>query len=369
MRVSNVINVLESMAPLRLAAEWDNVGLLIGDVDTVVRKLMFCIDLTDDVLAEAKAVKAQMVMAYHPPIFKPISRLTSTTEATVYQAARSGLAVYSMHTALDSAEGGTNDVLANVMGLKSARPLEPASRTGECKVVTFVPPADLAGVAEAAFAAGAGRIGNYLDCAFFTQGVGMFMGGEGSRPAIGVAGEHEVTDEVRLEIFCPTTRVGDVTKAISTVHRYEQPVIDVYRLADLPEGCGLGRVGRLARPTSEQALIARIKKALGVRRISVAAGQPAGRVTRKVTTAACCAGSCGDLFRAAVAGGATFYLTGEMRHHDALTAAAAGMTVACVGHSNSERMVLPHLAKRVGKALPRLTTVVAKTDRNLFAIV
>ena len=368
MRVSNVINVLESIAPLRLAAEWDNVGLLIGDVDAGVRKVMFCIDLTDDVLAEAKAAKVQMVMAYHPPIFKPISRLTTTSDAVVYHAARSGVAVYSMHTAFDAAVGGANDVLAGLMGLKASRPLEPSGRTGECKVVTFVPPADLANVAEAAFAAGAGRIGNYLDCAFFTHGIGTFLGGEGANPTIGMAGQHEVTEEVRLEMVCSPSRVGEVTTAIRVAHRYEQPVIDVYRLADLPENCGMGRIGRLARPTSERAVIERIKKALGVPRIWLASGHPAGRTMRKVVTAACCAGSCGKLFRAAIAGGATFYLTGEMRHHDALAATAAGMTVACVGHSNSERIALTHLARRVGRALPKLATAVAKTDKDPFVI-
>jgi len=369
MRVSDVISVLESIAPLRLAAEWDNVGLLIGDVDATVRKMLLCIDLTDDVLAEAKAVNAQMVMAYHPPIFKPISRLTTTAEAAVYHAARRGLAVYSMHTAFDSAVGGTNDVLAGLVGIRSARPLTPASRGGECKVVTFVPPADLANVAEAAFAAGAGRIGNYLDCAFFTHGVGTFMGGDDSHPAIGMPGQHEVTEEVRLEMVCPAGRAGQVATAIRIAHRYEQPVIDVYPLAALPEGCGMGRIGRLAKPTSERALIERIKKALGMARLTLASGHPTGRTMRKVTTVACCGGACGKLFHTAIAEGATFYLTGEMHHHDALAATAAGMTVACAGHSNSERIALTHLAKRVSKALPKLVAAVAKTDKDPFEIV
>ncbi len=369
MRVSNVINVLESIAPLHLAAEWDNVGLLIGDMDTTVRKIMFCIDLTDDVLAEARAAKAQMVMAYHPPIFKPLFSLTATGESVVYHAARMGMAVYSMHTALDAVAGGTNDVLVRAMGAKAARPLQPVSLVGESKIVTFVPPADLANIAEVVFAAGAGRIGNYLDCAFFTHGIGTFMGDEGTHPTIGMAGQHEVTEEVRLEMFCPTDRVGDVVAAIRIAHRYEQPVIDVYRLADVPEGCGMGRIGRLMRPTSERALIERIKKALGVPRMSIASGHPAGRTMRQVTTVACCAGSAGKLYRAAVEDGATFYLTGEMRHHDALAATSAGMTVACVGHSNSERLALASVAKRLTGELPKLTTALAKTDKDPFEIV
>ena len=371
MKVSDVARALESLAPVEMAAEWDNVGLLVGDAAASVRKLLLCIDLTEDVLAEAVAAKAQMVMAYHPPIFKPISRLTAAAEPVVYAAARRGVAVYSMHTALDVAPGGTNDVLADAMGLVARRPLTPVVCRRQCKVVVFAAPGDLPRVSQAAFEAGAGRIGNYNECAFFCHGIGSFYGGAGSAPAVGEPGRHEAVEELRLEMIVPAETTSDVVAAIRATHSYEEPSIDVYPLEDHPEGYGMGRVGSLGRPATTQTLIARIKKATGVNKLLVA-GRPSrpGGVKKPalVRTVACAAGSCGELYRAAAQAGATFYLTGEMRHHDALGAEAAGLTVVCLGHSNSERITLVGLAKLLQLLLPKLPVTTARHDRDPFQI-
>jgi dinuclear metal center YbgI/SA1388 family protein len=139
MKVREIVKVLEDMAPTHLAAEWDNVGLLVGDGESQVSALMLCIDLTEQVLSEARKGKARMIMAYHPVILKPASRVTASESAELYAAAVSGVSVYSMHTALDVAPGGANDVLAEVLGIDAPRPLEPTVRRGGCKVVTPEP--------------------------------------------------------------------------------------------------------------------------------------------------------------------------------------------------------------------------------------
>jgi len=368
MKVAQVVRALEAVAPPELAEEWDNVGLLVGDERESVTKLMLCIDLTERVCREALRAKAQMVMAYHPVIFKPLSRISALGAPVVYLAARSGLAVYSMHTALDAAVGGTNDILADVLGLTDRRPLRPAALKGQCKLVVFVPPADLRAVSEAAFGAGAGRVGGYHDCAFFSHGIGSFCGEDTTRPTIGHPGEHEAVEELRLEMVVPRSAVPAVCNAVRAAHSYETPVLDVYPLEEFPEGCGLGRIGRLARPVTVRTLIARIKKSLGIEEVLLAtpAGAKGDGMGVLVSRAACCAGSCGSVFRSALAGGATFYLTGEMRHHDVLEANAGGMTVVCVGHSNSERLALAHLADRLRVSLPKLKIILARADIDPF---
>lgn len=368
MKVREIVEVFERIAPPKLAADWDNVGLLVGDADAEVRKLMLTIDLTSDVLAEARRSRADMVMAYHPLIFKPVSRLTAADAPVAYAAASSGLAVYAMHTALDAADGGTNDVLAEVLGLRESRPLSPVAGDGECKIVTFVPSENMSRVAQAAFDAGAGRAGNYYDCAFFSHGIGAFCGGEGSQPVVGHAGRHEVAEELRFETVAPQACAAHVAAAVRRAHPYEEPVVDVYPLMGGATDAGMGRIGPLARAVTAQTLINRAKKELGLKRVLVA-GRPTGKRQPKITTAACCAGSCGSLFRAAASAGAGFYLTGEMRHHDALAAAEAGMTVVCTGHSNSERITLSRLAERICEDLPKLNVAVSKRDRDPFEIV
>ncbi len=362
-RVGDVVKSLEAMAAPTLAAEWDNVGLLIGDRSSPVSRVLLTIDLTGPVLREALDARAEMVMAYHPVIFKPIARLTSEAAPVAYAAARAGLAVYSMHTALDAAPGGTNDVLAEAIGLTHTSALEPVLRQEKCKVVVFLPPADLPRVLAAAFDAGAGKIGDYSECSFRTSGTGSFRGGAGARPARGRAGQPEQVEELRLEVPAPKSRLAEVVAAVRAAHSYETPAVDVYALDALPEGAGMGRIGRLAKATAPRTLVTRIKRALGVRHVLVAGarGDP-------VTTVACCAGSCGSTFRAAVAGGAQMYVTGEMRHHDAL-AAAEGLMVLCVGHSHSERITLSRLARRLRKDLPGLRVELSQADRDPFQIV
>jgi putative NIF3 family GTP cyclohydrolase 1 type 2 len=184
---------------------------------------------------------------------------------------------------------------------------------------------------------------------------------------VGEAGRHEAVEELRLEMVCPKERVPSVLSAVRHAHPYEEPAVDVYPLEHCPEGCGIGRVGRLKPATSPRNLIARVKRALGLKKV-LAAGPgalPDGDA-EPVTTAACCAGSCGSTFQAAADAGATFYLTGEMRHHDALAAAEAGMTCVCVGHSHSERLVLHRLADRLAASCPKLAVVLTRSDRDPF---
>ena len=368
MNVRDICGVLDAFAPQSLAAKWDNVGLLVGDGKTTVRKLLLCIDLTGDVLAEAVRTKAQMVMAYHPVIFKGISRVTAANAPVVYGAARRGIAVYSPHTALDAAEGGTNDVLAEMLELVDCRPLEPAFAESRCKVVVFLPPDDLLGVAKAAFAAGAGIIGDYHECSFFGHGIGTFHGSDHSHPALGRADRQEAVEEVRLEMVAPWSRAAALCHAIRDAHSYEEPAIDVYRLADMPGEVGMGRVGRLARPVKLSTLLGRIKKGLALSRVRVA-NASGGRKDRLIGTVAVAAGSAGAMWSSALNAGASLYLTGEMRHHDALAATAAGLTVVCVEHSHSERIALERVTNHLAGKLPQLKTVLAKSDREPFEIV
>ncbi len=357
--VGDVCDALDAIAPPHLAAEWDNVGLLIGDRARPARRLLLTIDLTGPVLREAARAGADMVLAYHPPIFKPLSRLTADAAPVALAAARAGLAVYSPHTALDAAAGGTNDVLAEAVGIRRPRPLEPVIRRDRCKVAVFASPADVPAVAAAAFAAGAGRIGNYGECSFRAAGVGTFRGDEGSSPAVGRAGRREQVEEFRLEVVAPRDNLAAVLAAVRAAHSYETPAIDVYPLEDVPPGVGMGRIGELARAVTVGSLVARVKRALGLERVLLA-----GPTRGKVKLAACCAGSCGELFRSAAGAGAGAYVTGEMRHHDSLAAAAAGMTCICVGHSNSERLVLPGLRDRIRHAVAGLDVRISRADRD-----
>jgi len=366
MRLAELVNAMEQIAPTRNAEAWDNVGLLVGDPEQELSGVMLTIDYTPAVGREAAEAACNTIVAYHPPIFAPIKRLTASGNALIFDAIRRGVAIYSPHTALDVADGGTNDMLADAIGIgeDDRTPLRLIeTKASQYKLVTFVPERDVTRVGEALFAAGAGRIGNYTRCSFRSPGTGTFHGAEGTSPAVGQSGKFEETPEVRVETVIPIARLHDVLEALRHSHPYEEPAFDLVQLAAPPEKLGQGRIGRLRSPTPREEIVARVKRELSLDHVLVA-----GRLDGLASTAACCAGSCGDMFDDAIKQNADVYLTGEMRHHDAVKAAGAGMTVICTLHSNSERAVLTRLRENLAGRLPETKVVASSQDRDPFAI-
>lgn len=361
MKVSDLASAMEAIAPSSFAASWDNVGLLVGDPAAPLSRVVLTIDCTRQVVAEAAAAgSGGAIVAYHPVIFEGQKRFNAGSPA--FEAARAGLSVYCPHTALDVAEGGTNDVLADVLGMRGRTPLRAAEAPeAPLKLVTFVPAGHVEDVSRAVFASGGGRIGQYTSCSFRASGTGTFFGEPGSTPVVGQAGRLEEAAEVRLEILVPSGSVGLIVKALRAAHPYEEPAFDLVRLAPPPSGLGLGRVGAVdAAPAG--VLVERIKHALRLEHVLVA-----GSLDREVTRAAVCAGSGGDLIGDAIAAGAHLMLTGEVRHHDALRAVARGLVLVCTRHSTSERSALAQLARRLSERLPGVVITASAVDQDPLA--
>lgn len=370
-RVSDLVDAMDRIAPTRLAAPWDNVGLLVGDASLPLERVLLTVDLTRPVLEEALHARCSAVVAYHPPLFDATKRFLAGSMA--FEAARSGIAVYSPHTALDVADGGTNDVLADILGLTDRAPLrllDPAESA--YKLVTFVPAEHVEALSRAVFEAGAGYIGQYSSCSFRTPGTGTFFGEEGANPVVGKAGRLEEAAEVRVETLVPIAKVEGVVRALRRAHPYEEPAFDLVRLVGAPEGRGFGRVGKLPRERV-RTLVDRVKRALGAEQVLFAGSLDAfsalDALDAEVTRAAVCAGSGGELVADALRAGAEVFLTGELRHHDALKAVAAGMNLVCVRHSTSERVALGALEKRLAGQLPKVSFSVSREDRDPFEFV
>jgi dinuclear metal center YbgI/SA1388 family protein len=361
MRLTAIIAALEKLAPPSFAESWDNVGLLAGDPNQDISSILLTIDYSAAVADEARENHCDLVIAYHPPIFHPLKRLIAGNP--VFDAIHRGVAIYSPHTALDAASGGTHDMLADILGLTDRRPL----RAGQpmpthFKLVTFVPAEAAERVSRALFDAGAGNIGNYSSCSFRSPGTGTFFGQPGSQPTVGQPGRLEQAPEIRLETLVPIGSVAAVVTALRQSHPYEEPAFDLNVLAPNPESPGQGRIGSMP-PTARADVFANIKRDLEIDHLLIA-GPTDGLVRR----AAVCAGAGGEFLNDAIKAGAELYLTGEIRHHDANSAAAAEMTVVCTLHSNSERAVLKRLKKRLEEtpAIPPIR--ISQSDRDPFSV-
>ncbi|MAE67495.1 MAG: Nif3-like dinuclear metal center hexameric protein [Phycisphaeraceae bacterium] len=364
MRLSSVIEVLEEIAPLSLAEDWDRVGLAVGDPAARVARGMLCIDLTEPVLAEAIERRCNLVVCYHPPIFAPLTQLTTTDfkQRIVLECARRGIALFSPHTALDSAPGGVNDWLCDGLGEGDRRAIEPARGGAESqvKIVTFVPESSLDAVRDAMAGAGAGVIGDYVRCSFSTAGTGTFQGGAATSPTIGRAGRFERVPETRMEMVCPRARLGEAVRSLVTAHPYETPALDIHPLEPSPEAetppVGQGRRLDLLRPIGVATLVRRIKDHLGVGHVQVAA--PPGRL--RIRSIGLCAGAGGSVV---ADDPADAYFTGEMRHHDVLASVQRGRAVVLVGHTQTERPYLKVLRRRLQRLAESVDWSVSRVDR------
>lgn len=347
-RVKDIAAAMEGWAPSWTAESWDRVGLVAGDPGATVERAMVALELSEAALQAAKSSGASMLLTHHPPLFKPLADLRSDRPHTarLLQAAAGGLALFAAHTNLDAAPGGVNDALAERLGLTKLSVLAPGPAEGLCKLVTFAPAAELPAIAAALNAAGAGRVGAYRGCTFETAGTGSFITPEQGRPFIGLPGQSQRVEEVRLETWVPRAGAETVVRALLASHPYEEPAFDLYPLTQAPAGFGLGRLGRLTPPQPGAAFAA-----AAAAELDSPAAVVAGPLPDRLERVAVVGGSGGELLAAAAAAGAQMLVTGEARHHAAQEAEDLGLALLCLGHYATEEVIVRPWAERLGRML------------------
>jgi len=365
MKIKEIAERIDRIIPLKLAQDWDNVGLLIGDPEKNVKNILLTVDITKAVLAEAKQQKAELIISYHPVIWDALKTITTDGPAgIVYDLIASGIAVFSIHTALDVVTGGVNDALAEIIGIRDAKPIGDYVEYPEgdnYKLIVFVPTGSLAKVSNAVFAAGAGAIGNYSNCSFGAEGTGTFLPMEGAKPAIGRKNEFEKVPEIRFETIVPAKKHDAVIEAMIKAHPYETPAFDVFKLYNDQSKFGLGRIGQLTQPLRISQIIEKIKKTTGAKAVGLV-----GDDKKLVKKAAVCAGTCGTIINSVIAAKTDLYLTGELKHHQALAAQEANLTCICLSHTVSERFILKKLAKQLQKPLKGTIIRISRKDKDPF---
>ncbi|HWR54872.1 MAG TPA: Nif3-like dinuclear metal center hexameric protein [Negativicutes bacterium] len=336
-----ICGAIEQLAPPYLAEEWDNSGLQLGDPEAEIKRVLVALDVTPEIMEQAKAEKVQMIIGHHPLIFRPLKalRTDSVPGGIIREAIKNEIVVYAAHTNLDSAGAGVNHLLAAKLGLETAVPLCSVQQEGLLKIVVFVPAGAEDGVRNAMAEAGAGWIGNYSHCFFQSAGTGTFLPGAGAKPYIGSQGTLERVDEYRLETIVRESQVKGVVAAMLAAHPYEEVAYDLYSLSNKGESLGLGRVGKLAAPLTVRALAEKVKTVLGCTAVKIA-----GDKAKTVSKIAVCGGSGAGLAGKALLAGAEVLVTGDVKYHEAQDAMARGLTVIDAGHFATEQLIVPALA-------------------------
>ncbi len=357
--LSDIVRLFESHAPAALQENYDNSGLQTGDPSQVIHSALVTIDVTEEVLEEALQKEANLIVSHHPLIFGGIKKITGGTavERILIKAIRHRMAILSVHTNLDNVISGVNAKLAEKLGLKECRILQPVQGKLH-KLVTFVPSRHLEKVRQAVFDAGAGHIGNYDQCSFNLEGTGTFRGNDQTHPFVGEAGILHSEREIRLETIYPVWLENRITRALLDAHPYEEVAYDIYPLENRLGTAGAGMTGNLPCAVEESAFLEILKGTFGVPAI-----RHSPLLNRPVSRVALCGGAGSFLMKEAIAAGADFFISGDFKYHQFFEPSGK-LVIADIGHYESEQFTKELFYELLTKKFPTFAVRLSEVNTN-----
>jgi len=360
MKVSDIIRVLEAVAPPIYQESYDNSGLQVGERSMEVSGVLVALDITEAILEEALQRNCNMIVAHHPLLFSGIKSLSGRNyvERIVMKAIKNDIALYAIHTNLDNMRQGVNAKIGERLGLKNLRVLTPAKDT-LYKLSVFVPTHQVSTVRDALFQGGAGQVGAYSECSFTMAGAGTFKPGANTQPAIGTAGgNREYVAEEKLEVLVPKDVLLTVVAAMKKAHPYEEVAYDVVALELANPEIGAGMVGQLEQPMPPEDFLAFLKE-----RMHTSCIRHTALLEQPIQTVAYCGGAGSFLLPAAKAAGADIFITGDYKYHQFFDADGQ-LVIADIGHYESEQFTSELIVDILNKNFPNFATLLTNLSTN-----
>jgi dinuclear metal center YbgI/SA1388 family protein len=359
MKISAIINFLETVAPPALQESYDNSGLITGSGSWDCTGILVTLDATEEVVQEAAAKGCNLIVAHHPIVFAGIKKIDPShyVGRAVISAIKHDVAIYAIHTNLDNVIRGVNGKMADMLGLKNRSILKPvAGQLG--KLVTFVPHAHLDAVRNALFRAGAGHIGNYDETGFYSQGTGSFRAGAGADPFVGEQGQRHYEPETRLEVIYPLHIQKSLVMALIEAHPYEEVAYDLLLLHNMDQSAGSGMVGELETEWEEQEFLRRVAVIFG---LTVVRHTPLrGKPVKKV---ALCGGAGSFLIFNALRSSADVFITADVKYHEFFEADGK-LVIADIGHYESEQFTVNLLFDLLQEKFPNFAVLKSGVETN-----
>ena len=358
-KIKEIISVLEEMAPIAYAEDFDNVGLLLGNQEANATGILVCHDALETVIDEAIAKKCNLVVCFHPILFSGLKKITGKNyvERSVIKAIKNDIAIYAVHTALDNHPEGVNTIFGNALGLINTKILVPKENFIR-KLVTFTIPENADKVRNALFDAGAGTIGNYENCSFSSKGVGTYMGNEHSNPEIGARFEFVEAEEIKIEVTFEKQLEPKILKALFESHVYEEVAYEITALQNKHQNIGLGLIGELENPMDEKEFMLFVKEKMqceGIRH-SEFIGKPIKKV-------ALLGGSGSFAIKNAISAGANVFLTADLKYHQ-FYEAENRIILADIGHFESERYTKNYIVDFLRKKILNFAIILSEENTN-----
>ncbi len=359
MKIIDIIQHLESIAPPVFQESYDNAGLITGDSSWECRGVITTLDTTEEVVQEAISKKCNLIVAHHPIVFRGLKKINGKNyvERTVITAIKNDIAIYAIHTNLDNVKKGVNKKIAEKLGLKSLEILQPREQLLK-KMVTFAPLDKAEGVRSAIFSAGGGQLGKYSECSFNSEGTGTFKAGEGADPYVGKIGERHNEKELKIEVIFPGYLQDKITRAMIEAHPYEEVAYDVIPLGNYLSDVGSGMVGELDEAMDPAGFLGKIKSAFNLKVIKYTALS-----NKKVKRIALCGGAGIFLLPAAMAAKADVYITSDIKYHEFFDADDK-IILADIGHYESEQFTTELLSEILQEKFPNFAVLKTEVNTN-----
>jgi len=359
MTIKDITSVIEELAPLQYAEDFDNVGLLVGNYATQVNGVLVTLDTLENVVDEAIEMNCNLIVSFHPIIFSGLKKLTGNTyvERVVLKAIQHDIAIYAIHTALDNSVKGVSAKMAEVLDLKNTQILLPKLGLIK-KLTTYVPTNDAEKVRTKLHKAGAGAIGNYNDCSFNVQGQGTFRGKENSSPTIGKKGELRTEDETFISVIFEKHLENNILKTLNECHPYEEVAYDIVTTDNVHQHIGMGMIGDLANLQSEKDFFERLKEAFSLECI-----RHSKSLDRPIKKVAVLGGSGSFAIDAAKRAGADIYISADFKYHD-FYKAENQIVLADIGHYESEQFTKNLLADYLKEKFRNFAIILSKSSTN-----
>lgn len=359
MKISDITNYLEQLAPRSSQEAYDNSGLLIGDKNAEIHAALICLDCTEEVVQEAIDKKCGLIIAHHPILFKGLKSLTGANyvERTLLMCIKNNIAIYAIHTNLDNYWRGVNYEIGQRIGVKNLRILAPKNNV-LVKLAVFVPSDYLQQLNDAVFAAGAGSIGKYESCHFHTSGTGSFLPTEETNPFEGEKLKYNEVQEFKAEYLVSTHHLQAVLAAMYHAHPYEEVAHDIYPLLNNNQLEGSGMVGELDEEWDEETFLAHLKATFNcgvIRHTSL--------LNKKIKRVAFCGGSGSFLLPNAKAANADIYITADFKYHEFFDADKQ-LIIADIGHYESEQFTTNLIADSLNKKFATFAAHLTEINTN-----
>lgn len=359
MIVQDVINHLETYAPLAYAEDFDNVGLLVGNKKSTVTGVLVTLDTLEAVVDEAIENNCNLIVSFHPIIFKGLKKITGKNyvERVVLKAIKHDIAIYAIHTALDNHVNGVNDIISNQLDLQHKKILIPQAQTIK-KLTTYVPKDEAEQLRTALFSAGAGSIGNYNNCSFNTEGIGTYNGNENANPTKGQRGETHYETETKITVTFAKHLESKIISTLLKSHSYEEVAYEIITLENKNQNIGMGMIGSLETPMTEIDFLKYLKEKMNTEAI-----RHSQFLDKPIKKVAVLGGSGSFAINAAKAAGADIFITADLKYHDFFTAEKQ-IVLADIGHYESEQYTKNGLVAHLTKKFTNFAVILSNINTN-----